>query len=383
MVLDITPESVEGMKVQELKDALTSLGLSTKGIKKELAARLWEAIGAPAAPSAEADKEEEEAPAAPEPEPAAPAEEAAPEPAEEPAPPAEEPAPPAEEAAPAADEAAPTEAPPAEMAEGEPATAPPAEGGDGAAVAPEGGDAEASGAEPAAVPPADDEAAREARLVAMRAQVGGLRKQHAELTSLVQQWYQSVVQLQQQQAAAAHRAAAAAAYPPQAGGYGAPGGYPAYPGYPPQPAPAPTQAWSEHYTREGHKYWYNATTGASSWEQPAGFRPGGAGRGGGARAGGDGQPKQKGPPGSNLFVVRKMRRGEFDEFYDQDLREAFERFGTILRAEITLDKETGTSKGFGFVSFDNPQAADAAMAAMNGAMIGGRQIRIEKTAEDH
>ena len=41
------------------------------------------------------------------------------------------------------------------------------------------------------------------------------------------------------------------------------------------------------------------------------------------------------------------------------------------------------SKGFGFVSFDNPMSADAAMAAMNGAMIAGRQIRIEKTAEDH
>ena len=94
-------------------------------------------------------------------------------------------------------------------------------------------------------------------------------------------------------------------------------------------------------------------------------------------------PKQKGPPGANLFVVRKMRRGEFDEFYDQDLREAFERFGTLLRAEITLDKDTGVSKGFGFVSFSEPAAADAAMAAMNGAMIAGRQIRIEKTAEDH
>ena len=91
----------------------------------------------------------------------------------------------------------------------------------------------------------------------------------------------------------------------------------------------------------------------------------------------------KGPPGANLFVVRKMRRGEFDEFYDQDLREAFERFGTLLRAEITLDKETGVSKGFGFVSFSQPSEADAAMNAMNGAMIAGRQIRIEKTAEDH
>ena len=78
-----------------------------------------------------------------------------------------------------------------------------------------------------------------------------------------------------------------------------------------------------------------------------------------------------------------MRRGEFDEFYDHDLRQIFERFGTIVRAEITLDKDTGISKGFGFVSFDSVQAAEAAIAEMNGAMIAGRQIRIEKTAEDH
>ena len=48
-----------------------------------------------------------------------------------------------------------------------------------------------------------------------------------------------------------------------------------------------------------------------------------------------------------------------------------------------MDKDTGISKGFGFVSFDSVQAADAAIAEMNGAMIAGRQIRIEKTAEDH
>ena len=106
------------------------------------------------------------------------------------------------------------------------------------------------------------------------------------------------------------------------------------------------------------------------------------GHGPGPGASDGGGAKQKGPPGANLFVVRKMRRGEFDEFYDHDLREAFGRFGNLVRAEITCDKETGNSKGFGFVSYDNPASADAAMAAMNGAMVAGRQIRIEKTAED-
>ena len=40
------------------------------------------------------------------------------------------------------------------------------------------------------------------------------------------------------------------------------------------------------------------------------------------------------------------------------------------------------SKGFGFVSFSAPHEADAAMQAMNGAMVAGRQVRIEKTSED-
>ena len=91
-MLDVTPESIDGMKVTELKEALTTMGLSTKGVKKELAARLLEAIssgaagaaGAAAAPSGDADAPAdeptpaEEPPPAPEPEPAAPAVEEAP-----------------------------------------------------------------------------------------------------------------------------------------------------------------------------------------------------------------------------------------------------------------------------------------------------------------
>ena len=99
-------------------------------------------------------------------------------------------------------------------------------------------------------------------------------------------------------------------------------------------------------------------------------------------AGGGGGTKAKGPPGANLFVMRKMRRGEYDDFNDEDLRQAFERFGPIIRAEITLDKETGVSKGFGFVSFATLEAADAAIAAMNGAMIAGKRLSVERTSED-
>ena len=374
MPLSITPESVEGMKVAELKEALEELGLSTEGLKKVLAARLLEAITSGAASSSEpAAAAEEDAPAA--------VEEAAPEPAPEPEAEPEPKRQKSEEAPPVVEEAAapppaePVAEPPAAAAEeAEPAAAEPAAAESSGEAPP----ADAAADAPATA--ADDDAGRAQRMEAMRAEVGGLRKQHAELTGLVHQWYNSVMQLQQQQAAAAMAARGPPGggypgYPPQgAGGY--PGAYPGYPGYPPAaPAPRPAQPapaqWSEHYTAEGHKYWYNITTGQSSWTEPPRPQPS------------SGLPKAKGPPGANLFVVRKMRRGEFDEFYDHDLRQIFERFGTIVRAEITLDKDTGISKGFGFVSFDSVQAADAAIAEMNGAMIAGRQIRIEKTAEDH
>ena len=51
-----------------------------------------------------------------------------------------------------------------------------------------------------------------------------------------------------------------------------------------------------------------------------------------------------------------------------------------MRAEVCLDRDTGNPKGFGFVSFAAVAEADAAMAAMNGATVQGRALRIEKTA---
>ena len=60
------------------------------------------------------------------------------------------------------------------------------------------------------------------------------------------------------------------------------------------------------------------------------------------------------------------------------LQQAFEKYGTLLRATITLDRETGVSKGFGFVSFATADEADTAMQAMHGTMIGGKRLRIEK-----
>ena len=51
---------------------------------------------------------------------------------------------------------------------------------------------------------------------------------------------------------------------------------------------------------------------------------------------------------------------------DDDLRELFHRFGTVVRANVVRDRETRESKGFGFVSFDSKAAAEKALQTMNG-----------------
>eukprot|EP00299_Pterocystis_sp_00344_P013861 c6834_g1_i1.p1 GENE.c6834_g1_i1~~c6834_g1_i1.p1 ORF type:complete len:110 (-),score=16.50 c6834_g1_i1:19-348(-) len=90
----------------------------------------------------------------------------------------------------------------------------------------------------------------------------------------------------------------------------------------------------------------------------------------------------KGPPGSNLFVLRKLRRGEYDEFGDKELRDSFAVYGNVLRAEMTKDPETGWSRGFGFVSFSCSEEADVAIKHLNGTWVFGKQLKVEKTRSD-
>jgi hypothetical protein len=60
---------------------------------------------------------------------------------------------------------------------------------------------------------------------------------------------------------------------------------------------------------------------------------------------------------------------------DDTLREAFERFGEVTEAKVVMDRETGRSRGFGFVSFAAPTDAEAAMA-MDNQSIDGRTVRV-------
>ena len=63
---------------------------------------------------------------------------------------------------------------------------------------------------------------------------------------------------------------------------------------------------------------------------------------------------------------------------DEDLKSAFEDHGTVSSAKIIMDRESGRSKGFGFVEMDDNEEAKADIQELNGAMINGRNIRVNE-----
>jgi RNA recognition motif-containing protein len=60
------------------------------------------------------------------------------------------------------------------------------------------------------------------------------------------------------------------------------------------------------------------------------------------------------------------------------LREAFARYGVVQAATVMTDRETGRSRGFGFVEMATPEEAEQALAGLNGASLDGRSIRVDK-----
>jgi cold-inducible RNA-binding protein len=63
---------------------------------------------------------------------------------------------------------------------------------------------------------------------------------------------------------------------------------------------------------------------------------------------------------------------------DQSLREAFEEFGTVDSAKVIQDRDTGRSKGFGFVEMSNDDDAKAAIEALNEKELDGRNLNINE-----
>ncbi len=61
---------------------------------------------------------------------------------------------------------------------------------------------------------------------------------------------------------------------------------------------------------------------------------------------------------------------------DDELRELFEAHGKVASANVVRDRESGRSKGFGFVEFENEDEGKAAEKALNGSEVGGRTISV-------
>ncbi len=59
---------------------------------------------------------------------------------------------------------------------------------------------------------------------------------------------------------------------------------------------------------------------------------------------------------------------------DQKLQEAFEEHGEVVSAKVIKDRETGRSRGFGFVEMASQESANSAITALNNADFGGRNI---------
>ena len=63
---------------------------------------------------------------------------------------------------------------------------------------------------------------------------------------------------------------------------------------------------------------------------------------------------------------------------DADLREVFGAHGTVTDAIVMMDRVTGRSRGFGFVTFSTPEEGKAAIAALSGADMGGRNLTVNE-----
>jgi RNA recognition motif-containing protein len=66
------------------------------------------------------------------------------------------------------------------------------------------------------------------------------------------------------------------------------------------------------------------------------------------------------------------------EVTDSDLQAMFDAYGSVRSAQVIMDRDTGRSKGFGFVEMDNDQEAQAAIDGLNGQMKGGRSLTVNE-----
>ncbi|KAJ7194473.1 hypothetical protein B0H12DRAFT_714125 [Mycena haematopus] len=88
----------------------------------------------------------------------------------------------------------------------------------------------------------------------------------------------------------------------------------------------------------------------------------------------DGRDGERGHnPGNNLHVS-----GLSHKIDTRDLEAAFAKIGRVQKASVMYDPHTRESRGFGFVTMETPEEADAAVAALQGTELGGKVMKVEK-----
>lgn len=75
----------------------------------------------------------------------------------------------------------------------------------------------------------------------------------------------------------------------------------------------------------------------------------------------------------NIYVGNLLRKTNED-----DLRQAFEAYGQVTSAKIISDRETGDSRGFGFVEMPNNQEARSALSGLDGKDLQGRTLKVNE-----
>ncbi len=80
--------------------------------------------------------------------------------------------------------------------------------------------------------------------------------------------------------------------------------------------------------------------------------------------------------GRKIYVGNLNYRTSEDE-----LMEVFANYGQVASCKIISDRDTGRSKGFGFVEMSSDEEASAAIAGLNGTEVGGRQLRVNEAID--
>jgi RNA recognition motif-containing protein len=78
-------------------------------------------------------------------------------------------------------------------------------------------------------------------------------------------------------------------------------------------------------------------------------------------------------------VAKKLYVGNLPyTMTDSELQTLFEQFGQVQSVQIIMDRDTGRSKGFGFVEMSSPQEAQAAIDGLHGKDVNGRQLTVNE-----